>query len=413
MGDKLSKLRKSCMFVCASLVLVYLTLLCVVHPAKELLFAIAVELVSFGGYLYFGYRRSQSVGGRAGEAVISELSNQYAIVNLWRRVSVVCTTAFWLAVTLGLAIDCLAFCTAFFGAHTLSLAIYQAVPISRTLGMHPGASLEVLAGAYVEAHKYDRALPLYEEVWALRIATFGNTHKEIAAIFCDFGDLYTHQNKLAMAESCYRIALGISTALQGDKGSGRAYTRLADCLRDQGRYADAARQYQSAYDMRVHQFGSKSTKVAETLVEWAKMLKLQGRDKDAAAMQLEAAVIQARHHEPSPLWGAFLSLVLFGGSLLVSNLLIGRNGILTELVVGKIKASVDAASPFTAAASETTLSESAAESALQSVSSVSPSTSAKVLSKSQLSRLITLYRFQKKYDEAERYNALLLRLGKD
>jgi tetratricopeptide (TPR) repeat protein len=401
MAGKLLKLRKFCMFFCAALLLVYLTLLCCANPGKELLFAIAVELLSFGGLLYFGRLRSRTDGARAGEAVISELTNQYTVVGLWRRLFAIAATALWLAASLALTIDCLAFCAAYFGARTASRAIYQAVPISRTLGLHPGATLEVLAGAYVEAHKYDRALPLYEEVLGLRLATFGKSHKEIAAIYCDFGDLYAHQSQLDRAQSCYRMALVISTNLLGDKGSGRAYTRLADCLRDQGRYSEATVQYQSAYNMRVHQFGKYSSKAGETLGEWAKMLRLEGRQHEAEVMQRQVDDIQNRHPEPSPLWSAFFSLALFVLSLLVSNIFLGRKGILTELVVGKIKASVDAAS----ASSDSFISKSDA--------SAVPSTPAKTVSKSQLSRLITLYRFQKKYDEAERYSALLVSLGRD
>jgi tetratricopeptide (TPR) repeat protein len=275
----------------------------------------------------------------------------------------------------------------------VSLIIYRAVPISLALGLHPGASLEVLAGAYVEAHKYSQALPLYEEVLSLRLSTFGHNHKEIAAIYCDFGDLYAHQNQLTRAESCYRLALGIATGLLGDKGSGRAYTRLADCLRDQGRFDEATMQYQNAYDMRAHQFGRNSAKVAETLAEWAKMLKLQGRVQQAQSMQGRVELIQNQHREPSPMWGALFSLTILVLSLLGSNFLLGRKGLLTELVVAKMKAAVDAASA----------------SGLEAISS-SP---AKSLSRSQVSRLVTLYRFQRKDDEAEHYSALLLSMGKD
>jgi tetratricopeptide (TPR) repeat protein len=413
MADKLLKLRKTCMFLCAALVFVYLTLLCFANPSPELLFALAVELASFAGFLYFGDRRSQSASGQAGEAVMRELSKQYAAVQIWTSSFAIATTLFWVVATLALTIDCFAFCTAFFGAQRISLAVYRAVPISRALGMHPGASLEVLAGAYVEAHKYDRAMPLYQEVLALRLLTFGKIHKEIAAIYCDFGDLNTHQNKLVQAESCYRIALGISTNLLGDKGSGRAYTRLADCLRDQRRYEEAAKQYQSAYDMRLHQFGKDSTKVGETLAEWAKMLRMEGLDQEAATMQARVDRIQNAHREPSSLLGAFCSLLFFALSLLVSNFFLGRKGVLTELVVGKIKASVDTAAALTALTAAPASTASSDDCIAHPAPISTASTAAKRVSRSQLSRLITLYRFQKKYDEAEHYAALLVSLGKD
>jgi tetratricopeptide (TPR) repeat protein len=392
MAGKLLKLRNLCMIVCAVLVFVYLTLLCSANPSAELLFALAVEVLSFAGFLYFRHRRARSAGGRAGEAVISELKNQYAALRLWSKLLSAALTSFWLVAAIAMSIDCFAFAAAFFGAQKISLYVYRAVPISAAIGFHPGASLEVLAGALVEAHKYEQAMPFYEEILALRLSTFGKVHREIAAIFCDFGDLYSHQGQLLKAESCYRMALKITATIRKDKG--RALTRLANCLRDQGRFGEADEQYKNAYDMRVRQFGVGSEKVAETLKDWAKLQALEGKKEEAAALQARVDKIAHSHREMPPLWSALCSLSLFAASLFVSNLFFGRRGVLTELAVGKIKAAVDAS-----------------ECLPGGIGGKQPTS--KSVTRGQLNRLITLYRFQKKYEEADRYNAILLSLGKD
>jgi len=387
MAGKLLQLRKICMFVCAFLVLVYLSLLCLANPSKELIFAISVELLSFGAYIFFYLRRRRGAAAQAGDAVITELSKQFTVVHKLRRAVLWCTTAFWLCAAFTLTLDCAAFSAAFCEHTDLSAAIYRTYPISHAFGLHPGASLEVLAGAYVEAKKYDKAQPLYDEVMDLRLKTFGPVHKEMAALYCDFGDLYTHQGQLARAEKYYRQALSISTALLGDKGSGRAFTRLADCLRDQGRYEEATRQYQIAYDMRCKQFGANSSKVGETLAEWVKLCRLQGLQKEADRMQARVSAIEARQVKVPPLAGTIVSIALFAVSLFVSNFFLGRKGVLTELVVGRMKASLDAQADGTGTA------ESAAA------------------VRKRLTRLVTLCRFQKKFEEAEHYNALLLALA--
>lgn len=113
MVGKVHKLRNFCMIVCAFLIFVYLTLLGCANPSPELIFAIAVELLSFAGFLYFRLRRSQSEGGRAGEAVFSELENQYAALRHWSRFYTAAIAIFWLVAALAMTIDCLAFCSAF------------------------------------------------------------------------------------------------------------------------------------------------------------------------------------------------------------------------------------------------------------------------------------------------------------
>ncbi|MBS1993407.1 MAG: tetratricopeptide repeat protein [Cyanobacteria bacterium SZAS LIN-3] len=396
----LLKLRKTCMFLCAGLVFVYLSVLCYAYPTRELIFAIAFELFFFALYLYLGRRRAASSAGQAGATVISELSSQYAIVHQSRRLLLGGTTLFWLATTLALTVDCFAYCSAFAGQTNVSLAVYRAVPVSGSLGFHPGASLEVLAGAYVEARKYAQALPLYEEIEKLRLATFGPTHKEIAALYCDYGDLYTHQNRLPLAESYFRRALTISTALLGDRGSGRAFTRLADCLRDQGRYDEATRQYRIAYDMRMRQFGPSSAKVGETLSEWARLCRLQGLNEEADRLQARATKIEKLQPKSNPILSGILSLALFLVSLYVSNFFLGRKGVLTELVVNRMKATVEAGD------ADESKAGTAGDAMLDARSKLA-------VRKRLLSRLITLCRFQKKNEEADHYAALLLALNKE
>jgi len=389
MAGKLLQLRKICMFVCAFLVLIYLCLLCLAYPSGELIFAILVELLSFGAYLFFYFRRRQGAAAQAGDAVISELSKQFTAVQKLRRAILWCTTAFWLCAAFSLILDGAAFVSAFCGRTDLSLNIYRTYPISHAFGLDPGGSLEVLAGAYVEAHKYEKAQPLYDELMNLRLKTFGPVHKEVAAIYCDFGELYRHQGQLARAEKYYRQALSISTALMGDKGSGRVFTHLADCLRDQGRYDEATKQYQIAYEMRSKEFGPNSAKVSETLSEWVKLCRLQGLNQEADRMQLRVSAIEARQVKVPPLASTILSIALFAVSLFVSNFFLGRKGVLTEFVVNRMKTSVDA------------------------LYGDSGTTDSAAALRKTLTRLVTLYRFQKKFDEAERYNALLVALKQD
>lgn len=327
----------------------YLVPLSIVHPAPQLLTAIALEAVWFLSYLGFSLYRLKSTGGRAQDAVISELVSQVAVIEdnrkNGRRVLMAMALITWLAMLIDLSAFLLAFC----GQFNASAAIYRAVPISTCLGLNVAASLEVLGGAYVEAGKYPQALSIYREVETIRQSHYGAVSEKMAAIFADYGDLYTKMGTYDKAETSYKTAIDLANQILGNQGTGRAYTRLANLLTQIGRLPEADYYYQKALTMREKQFGKESAKVAETLFAYSVLLEKSGKKPEAKLAQERAEKIYQRLKANSKTGKIdYQPLMVMAVSIFVSWLLFGKKGYLTELAVRRLKNRIETGSKTSA-----------------------------------------------------------------
>lgn len=325
----------------------YLVPLATAHPAPELLSAIALESIWFVAYIGYSIYRLKSIKGKAQQAVVSELISQVKVLKqgrkIWRRLLTVTVISAWLI----MMCDLTAFLLAYTGHCAASAAIYRAVPVSTWLGLNVGASLEILGGAYVESAKYTEALPIYQEIEILRTAYYGADSDKIAALQADYGDLFVKMQKPKEAEIHYKLSIAMGNVARGNKGTGRAYTKLGILLANQGRYDEAAEHYETALAMRKEQFGANSPKVAETLFAYAVLLEQRGKLENSAADIALSRQYTANAQEilnASRKQGGetnLLPLIALPVSLVVSWLLFGRRGYLTNLVVKRLKARVE------------------------------------------------------------------------
>lgn len=325
----------------------YLVPLASAHPAPQLLSAIALESIWFVAYIGYSIYHLKSVRGKAQQAVVSELISQVKVLKqgrkLWRRLLAFTALSAWLVMLCDLS----AFLLAYTGHYGASAAVYRAVPVSTWLGLNVGASLEILGGAYVESAKYSQALPIYREIEEIRTAFYGPDSDKLAALQADYGDLYSKMQNLKEAEIHYKLSIAMCKAALGNKGTGRVYTRLGILLANQGRYEEAAQQYETALAMRKAEFGEKSPKVAETLFVYAVLLEARGKQNHTPS---DIALSQAYTKSAQEILNAsrksgsetsLLPLIVLPVSLIVSWLLFGRRGYLTNLVVDRLKARIE------------------------------------------------------------------------
>lgn len=170
-----------------------------------------------------------------------------------------------LVVSFVAAVDFTALCLSLLGQYSAAIALYTWTPVTYWIGLHPAFSLEILAGALVQNHEYDRAEPLYLEVKSIRFKLAGPKSDLASAIYADLGDLSVRRNELAAAEKWYRqsVSLGPHT--------GRAYTGLATVLRETGQYSESRQWYLKALSLRKKIYGNQSKQYNDTLRGYIKL----------------------------------------------------------------------------------------------------------------------------------------------
>lgn len=171
-------------------------------------------------------------------------------------------------------IDFTAFATAAFGNSACTRTLY-CFPVSQLIGLHPAATLEVLAGAYVEHKEYARAEKLYMDILAVRIKMFGPKGGPVSALYADLGDLNVRQNKLDAAANWYRKSVELSESSGGPPGTGRALTGLATVLRQRGDLKESEKCYLKALAIRSRLYGTDSKQYHDTLRGYERLLGLK------------------------------------------------------------------------------------------------------------------------------------------
>lgn len=339
-------------FICLGLTsLCYLIPLAIVHPIPELLFAIVLEAVWFTLFLAMRIKHMVGIKGRAQDAVVQELTDTIRLLRrtrkIWRRTLVVALSVIFVLTLVDLTAYMFAFC----GDYKTSQTIYTKAPVSCLVGLNAGASLEILGGAYVESGKLRESLPIFAAIEQIRASHYGLKSQKTAAIYADYGDLYTKMGEPAQAEQYYKRAIAMGNDLLGNSGTGRAYTRLANLLTTQGRLDEAAQNYEAALAKRIKQFGPDSAKVAETLFAYSILLDQQGKHALSASYTAKAQTILERLRKQTTTPN-YTPLVLLAVSLFASWLLLGKKGLLTELAIKRLKRRVEASAAVSAASAQ-------------------------------------------------------------
>jgi tetratricopeptide (TPR) repeat protein len=214
----------------------------------------------------------------------------------------------------------------------LSKSIYRAFPIWMCFGMHPAASAEVLAGADIQAGKHSRAEKILFLIKELRESIYGAKHEMIVAVYADLGDFYGKARQFSQSDFWYAKSIALSQQIKGPTGYGRPLTGLANSLREQGKLEPASRLYAQALSMRERIYGPGSTKVAETLEQFARLKLLQGDQQGAAQMLQRSQAIGNAHRtaQNANPTNIFIMLIF---SWTAGYLLLGPKGLLTGLAV--------------------------------------------------------------------------------
>ncbi|MBP9093571.1 tetratricopeptide repeat protein [bacterium] len=374
------------------LVFCYFIIYATAYPSAELLRAIAFEVVIFIFVLAFKLRQNRSKATRLENMVLDELGSKWKALDFLRKTGRALVLTCWLSLTIFLMIDLTALTAGWVGNYSLSNSIYvghygigrslyaavsgasehgssisnsSSISSSPTIshsstirqsstiqqsstiaipGIHPAYSMEILTGAYIEAGKHAHARELTKELMAMRKQLFGVDSELYAGILADSANLYRKEGNFAKAEEISKQALAISRKVLKNTGMGQIITQVADNLRDQGNYSEAEPLYLEALQMREKQFGPGSVKAAETLVEYAKLLRLSG-DPDGVAKatryQERADAILKRHEtKGDPLASMLVTVLVFVASVVVSKMLFGPRGYLTKVAMRRIEQSL-------------------------------------------------------------------------
>jgi non-specific serine/threonine protein kinase/serine/threonine-protein kinase len=166
----------------------------------------------------------------------------------------------------------------------------------RTLGPdHPdvAATLNNLGALAWTQGRYADALPLYERTRAIFERAVGTGHPDFAASLNNLAETHWKLGHAAEAEALFRRALAVKERVTpGHPSVAVSLNGLAGALRDAGRLAEADTLYRRALAIRERAFGPAGAPVAETLRDWAALLRRAGRVDSAVALEARAARIR-------------------------------------------------------------------------------------------------------------------------
>ena len=144
-------------------------------------------------------------------------------------------------------------------------------------------TLAYFDGRYAEASRYyARSRPILEKA-------FGRDHPQTAGVINNQGEVLWKLKRYAEAEPLLRQALAIKERVYTPQHAsiGISLNGLAGVLRDSGRPSEAEPLYQRA--LAIREQGSNTTDLAETLRDYAVLLKATGRGAQAAAFEQRAS----------------------------------------------------------------------------------------------------------------------------
>jgi tetratricopeptide (TPR) repeat protein len=263
-------------FNCA--ILCYLLVYASARPSPQLLAAVAFELALFAAVLLCRRWRARTCGAKAASEALHSLESNHRWIYALRRCSA------------GVTVALSGVCFAYF------LLDFSALCIARSGCLSPPAfSLELLAGAFVDDKKFERAEPIELAIVDLRKGLYGERSELVAAAFADLGDLYRRWHRLPESASYYERSIVLTKQLQVSQGWGSPATRLGTVYWATGRRQEAERVFDDAIAIRTKVFGAESPKVRETLMYKESMLRENGRITEADQITTRIASINSKH----------------------------------------------------------------------------------------------------------------------
>ncbi len=166
-----------------------------------------------------------------------------------------------------------------------------------------GEALARLAESYYEQGDYNQAQSLYERILLLKQNQLGSKHEALGADLTNLAGVLCVQGKFAEAEPYVkRIATIIEATEPVDT------LRLAGCLNtlasvlfQQGKYPECEPLLEKSLRLRREKLGPEHVDIADTLRDYAKLLRKLGRNADAELMYAQAkAILAKRPKNPAP-----------------------------------------------------------------------------------------------------------------
>ena len=90
------------------------------------------------------------------------------------------------------------------------------------------------------------------------------------------------------------LAAAVFFLLASPQGDAAAHANLGNLLRDKGDYVEAESFYREALALRENALGRSAPDVAETLTEYAKLLRILGRDDEAGRLEARVEAIRGK-----------------------------------------------------------------------------------------------------------------------
>jgi CHAT domain-containing protein len=160
---------------------------------------------------------------------------------------------------------------------------------------HPqvATALGWLAALHDRQGRHAEAEPLYQRSLAIRERALGRDHPEVAKSLNNLALLYGNQGRYADAEPLYQRSLAIwEKALGPDHPEvARSLNNLAGLYSNQGRYAEAEPLYQRSLAVREKALGRDHPDVARALNNLAELYSSQGRYADAEPLYRRSLAI--------------------------------------------------------------------------------------------------------------------------
>jgi tetratricopeptide (TPR) repeat protein len=283
-------LATSLTIVANAIFLAYLIVFAVVRQSTELYIAVAAEIGVYALLLSYRFWRGRSKSHMQEKALVASVELSLPLVRLARRCFAGISVTVLLLAALYAALDFTGLLLAAGDKDVESKKMYSTISPT-IIGMYPGLTLQLLAGAHIERKDFKRARELESMLLELRRDAFGAASAPVAEMYSDIADLETKLGDSVSAESNYRKAIDLTLALRLPQGYGSPMTKLACLLREQRRHDEAEACFKDALEIRSRIFGVHSAKVAETQVEYAKLLEVRGDGPSAQTMQRQAASI--------------------------------------------------------------------------------------------------------------------------
>jgi tetratricopeptide (TPR) repeat protein len=180
------------------------------------------------------------------------------------------------------------------GPYTLTWQPATTADVAQVEALQRATELNQQADELYQAGRYQEAIPLAEEVLAIRREQLGERHPDVAASLNNLAVLYHLQGRYGEAETRFLEALDISREQLGERHPAVAsnLNNLAELYRAQGRYGEAETRFLEALDILQEQLGERHPDVATSLNNLAVLYHAQGRYGEAETCYLQALDIR-------------------------------------------------------------------------------------------------------------------------